>query len=326
MRKPVIFVLLAACGGIDANGVTNQHETSVDIVNGGFESGDLTGWSTYGGTGGVQQVTSDAHSGSYALRLGAGDHPSGYSGVEQDFTLRAGATLSFWYRAHCLNQASSGVIGLFGTDGQTYGFVSTHDMAQCPADGGWTRVSWYVGAAVGQQVELRLMNVDVTMDPAARGSWLEVDDFEILGDTPPPPAPVVTNGSFDDGLAGWSASGAAVVVDGALKLGSEDPTHDSEAVQTFTVPDGHPSLSFQVQVHCPDTLLYDWVDVMFTDLTAGHTSIVFGPACSSDGAWRPVSFDLSEHAGHRITLSLHTHDDGWAGDGTYALFDEVVVQ
>ena len=29
--------------------------------------------------------------------------------------------------------------------------------------------------------------------------------------------------------------------------------------------------------------------------------------------------------GHSVTLTLHTHDDGYADDPTYALFDNVVL-
>ena len=301
------------------------------IANGGFESGDLTGWTPYGGTGTYQGITSDAHSGKYALQLGVPGHPTGYSGVEQDFTMPGGkSTLSFWYRPHCMHESSSGTIGLYGTyDGQTYGLVSTHDAARCATDGGWTHVSWDVSAAAGQKVALRIMNVDVATN-VSNGSWLEADDFELSGGAPPP---AVVNGGFESGMDGWQVAGGTVTVTShdshsgghALQLGSSDPTSTSEAVQVFDVPANSATLTFWMKMHCPDTVAYDWAQVVLHDYAADTNTTILDKTCTDDG-WKRVTVDISASAGHRVELGLINQDDNWAGDATFTLFDDVSVQ
>jgi hypothetical protein len=70
-------------------------------VNGGFENGDLSGWSS---SGVVTGVTKDQpHSGKYAALLGYPDDPhKGDSAISQSFTAaRNQRRLSFWYNVSC---------------------------------------------------------------------------------------------------------------------------------------------------------------------------------------------------------------------------------
>lgn len=70
------------------------------IVNGGFETGSLSGW-TIEGTNPAPSVTSTApHSGSFAALLGtdAGGEPLGDGSMFQAFAVGAGGTLSFWHQ------------------------------------------------------------------------------------------------------------------------------------------------------------------------------------------------------------------------------------
>ena len=74
--------------------------TAAGVVNGGFEGGDLSGWSTSG----VTAVTKDhPHGGRYAALLGDPDEPhKGDSTVRQRFTsARNHRRLSFWYAVTC---------------------------------------------------------------------------------------------------------------------------------------------------------------------------------------------------------------------------------
>src|SRR5262249_28034143 len=76
----------------------------------------------------------------------------------------------------------------------------------------------------------------------------------------------IVEGNFETGdLSGWSPSGTASVVTTAhggtwaAMLGASGPTvGDSAITQTFTVPSGGGVLSFFYQVHCSDTVSYDW--------------------------------------------------------------------
>jgi serine protease len=70
------------------------------IVNGGFETGSLSGWTASGAAHGV--TTTHPHSGTYAALLGSGSPTNGNSSIAQTFTAPAGSThLNFWYNVAC---------------------------------------------------------------------------------------------------------------------------------------------------------------------------------------------------------------------------------
>ena len=70
------------------------------ITNGGFEAGSLSGWTSSGASATV--VSSGAHSGTYAARLGSTSPTNGDSSIVQTFTAPSGTTtLSLWYKMTC---------------------------------------------------------------------------------------------------------------------------------------------------------------------------------------------------------------------------------
>jgi hypothetical protein len=72
----------------------------VPAWNGGFETGDFTGWTT---TGIAESVTSvDAHTGNYSVLLGSTSPTNGDSNAWISFTPPLYATgISFWYKMSC---------------------------------------------------------------------------------------------------------------------------------------------------------------------------------------------------------------------------------
>jgi hypothetical protein len=64
------------------------------VTNGGFETGNMYGWTVVGSAEAVHYIS---HSGKFSLQLGSRAVNSGQ--VSQDFTIPAGSsgTLSFWY-------------------------------------------------------------------------------------------------------------------------------------------------------------------------------------------------------------------------------------
>ena len=80
---------------VAALGISSQ--TSADlIVNGGFETGDFTGWSLAGNSGFIS-ITTNAHSGQHAASFGAIGSDTNLSQT-QNLSTTAGATyvLSYW--------------------------------------------------------------------------------------------------------------------------------------------------------------------------------------------------------------------------------------
>ena len=110
----------------------------------------------------------------------------------------------------------------------------------------------------------------------------------------------------------------------AAQVGGTSPTNgDSSLSQTFTVPTGASALKLAYKVVCPDTVRYDWATVTLKDNTTGTTKTVLAKTCSNTGAWQTLSMSVT--AGHSVTLKLVSHDDNWAGDPTYTLYDDVAV-
>ncbi len=70
------------------------------IVNGGFETGSLSGWTAAGASETV--VSSGCHGGTFCARLGSTIPTNGDSSVAQTFTAPAGTTqLALWYKETC---------------------------------------------------------------------------------------------------------------------------------------------------------------------------------------------------------------------------------
>jgi serine protease len=145
----------------------------------------------------------------------------------------------------------------------------------------------------------------------------------------------VVNGGFETGnLSGWTTGGnlAPRVVTtphtGSYsgQLGSATAGFvNSTLSQLVTIPSGTSQLSFWYQPHCPDTITYDQIQLQIRN-TAGATLATVLNVCSNSGAWTQATLNMSSYAGQTVVLWFNDHDDGYAGDPTYFLLDDVSVK
>jgi hypothetical protein len=147
-----------------------------------------------------------------------------------------------------------------------------------------------------------------------------------------PASAATSNGGFESGsLTGWTTAGTTSVVGSgahsgtyAARVGSTSPTNgDSSVAQTFTAATGETQLSFWYSLTCPDTVTYDWATATLKDNTSGTTTAVLARTCTSGQGWKQAAAAVTE--GHSYTLTLVSHDDNYAGDATYTLYDDVTL-
>lgn len=148
----------------------------------------------------------------------------------------------------------------------------------------------------------------------------------------PGTSPIV-NGGFETGdFTGWTRSGSTSITGTshsgahAAFVGSTNPSTTSSIAQTFTVPSTGGTLSFWYQVHCPDTVTYDWATATLKDNSTGKTTTLLPKTCTNNGTWMRVSSSVGASAGHSVTLTLTSRDDNYPGDPTYTLYDDVQLQ
>jgi hypothetical protein len=321
---------------VTGTGTPATHTTSVSltvsapsggggVVNGGFETGNFSGWST---SGFAPTIVTPGHTGSFAAQLGSTSPTSGDSTVQQTVAVpAAGGTLSFWYQPHCPDTLTydQEQMQIRSTSNTVLATV----LNVCSNSGAWTQATQDLGAWKGTSVILWFNNHDdnYPSDP----TYTYFDDVAITAPQPPPPN-VVVNGGFETGnFSGWTTSGQqeTVVNSGAhsgsfaARLGGTSPTNgDSTMQQTVAVPSGSSTLSFWYQPHCPDTLTYDQQQMQIRSTSNTVLATVLN-VCSNSGAWTQVTFSMNAYAGTSVVLWFNSHDDNYPSDPTYTLFDDI---
>ncbi|MDH6144086.1 MULTISPECIES: putative Ig domain-containing protein [Kitasatospora] len=124
------------------------------ITNGGFETGNLTGWTSSGNT---SVTSSAAHSGSYGAMVGSAN-PSNTSSIAQTFTAPSGSSkLSFWYSNTCPDTVTYDWATATLKDNTT-GTTTTVLAKTCAATSAWVNKTANVTA--GHSYTLTLTNKD----------------------------------------------------------------------------------------------------------------------------------------------------------------------
>jgi hypothetical protein len=132
------------------------------VVNGGFETGTFSGWTTSGAATAI--VSSGQHSGSHAARAGKSTHTSGQSNIVQTFKA-SGSTLTVWYDNFCPDTSSSAWATVLLKDNNT-GKTYTVLGRTCTRSAGWKKVTHAVISGRSYTLTLRNRDDNDTADGA----------------------------------------------------------------------------------------------------------------------------------------------------------------
>jgi hypothetical protein len=321
----------------DPLGSMSQGETSL-IVGAGSQTGGLTRWGDYSSM--VVDPSDNCTfwytneyipangSFNWKTRIGSFKFPGCGGTVTNDFSISANpSSLTIAQGSNgtstistAVTSGSAGTISLSASVSPTGPTASLNPTSVTAGNASTLTVSVGSGVAAGTYT------VTVT---GTEGS--AVHSTPVTVTVPGGGGNSITNGGFETGnFTGWTRSGTTSISTTAhsgsfsAEAGSSAPTNGNSSVsQTFTAAGGTSTLTFWYQVHCLDTVQFDWATATLRDNTAGTTRTILARTCNNNATW--VRVTASVIAGHSYTLTLTNRDDNFPGDPTFTLFDDVAV-
>lgn len=168
---------LLAVGGLTAFSAT--------VTNGGFESGDLTGWTVLQTNPTPVVDTSNPNSGTYSLHLGtaAGPEPLGDGSIYQNIGIvTPGDLLSFWYRTFTTDTITFDWQDAYITN-SAGGTILATIFHQDTSNLTWQQQTFDLTPWVGQAIGVEFL---VHQDGFGDDTSMNVDDVAVLHPTPEP--------------------------------------------------------------------------------------------------------------------------------------------
>lgn len=298
-QNPTEDFALTVDGSCSAPGYT----VNSFIVNGGFETGDFTGWNIDGTSNSPFVTGNEHHSGSFSAQAGdaSGPEPFGDSSFYQQITVPGGGgALTFWTKKFTTDSITFDWQDAYITD--STGNILTTIFHVCETSG-WTQWSVDLGPYAGQTIRIKFL---VHQDGFGDDTSMWVDDV-IAGPCNPVPGGLMVGNVYDlntgDGLNGAKVTSDEQPADTATTFSTPaDPGVDEGFYILFSSLTGLHDFTATKNQFGSDT---ESVDVAADAVVVQNFQLGTGHLVAT-----PPAFDVTVDLGTQQTQTMTITNDG----------------